>query len=104
MCSMFSMDSSNSFKVMTREEELKLGSYQAYPSNVEYSFVGNRLKDYNAEQRQIWLAGAKWADKTMIERACQFFWSLSLEKMDEYFSSSENLCQFTDDFKKAMEE
>ena len=72
---------------MTREEEVIKASHL-----------------YAKHQQKPFIDGAMWADKTMIERACKFFWSLSLEKMDEYFSSSENLYQFTEDFKKAMEE
>lgn len=80
---------------MTREEELKLGSYQAYPSQVEYSSVGDCLKDYNAEQRRIWLAGAKWADETMIKKACEWL------KSGGYFV---NNSETEKDFRKAMEE
>lgn len=93
-------------KAMTREEELELGSYQAYPSNVEYSFVGNRLKDYNSEQRQIWLEGAKWADKTMIDKACE--WLLSHNDYQRVLDNGKDIrfdmTQCVMDFRKAMEE
>lgn len=81
---------------MTREEELELGSYKAYPSQVEYSSVGDCLKDYNAEQRRIWLEGAKWADRTMIEKACEW---LRLTQPQVIMPNTT-----IERFKKAMEE
>lgn len=47
---------------MTREEELKRASLEAYPENISYSAVIGLYVDYNGEKREIWLQGAMWAD------------------------------------------
>lgn len=47
---------------MTREEELKRASLEAYPENICYSTVIEQFVDYNWEKREIWLQGAMWAD------------------------------------------
>lgn len=72
---------------MTREEEIIKAS-----------------QIYTSYQQKPFLDGAKWADKTLIDKACKWMGNLPLEKMDDYFSYSENLDLFLSDFRKAMEE
>ena len=47
---------------MTREEELKKASLEAYPEDISSSTVIEQYVDYNREKREIWLQGAMWAD------------------------------------------
>ena len=49
--------------------------------------------------------GAKWADKTMIEKACE--WLENIDFASEYFYDGEGFFDnaiLVEDFKKAMEE
>lgn len=85
---------------MKREEELELGSYQAYPSKVEYSSVGDCLVDYNAEQRRIWLAGAHWADETLMKRIKDFIYYYHFN-YPPHFKGTE---QFVEDLCKSIKE
>ena len=48
---------------MTREEETKKASFEAYPENIGYSTISDQLYDYNALDRKIWVSGAEWADE-----------------------------------------
>ena len=48
---------------MTREEEIKKASFEAYPENIGYSTISDQLYDYNAENRRIWVSGVEWADE-----------------------------------------
>ena len=77
---------------MTREEQIENEAYR----------VSN-----NTDEFQSFIQGAKWADETMIEKACEW---LSLN-IDEYIIegsregiSLENQKQLIIDFRKAMEE
>ena len=85
---------------MTREEELELGSYQAYPSKVEYSSVGDCLVDYNAEHRHIWLAGARWADETLMKRIKDFIYYYHFN----YTTDDKVTEQFVEDLCKSVKE
>ena len=57
---------------MTRAEERNKAAFEAYPENISYSTVIEQMVDYNLQWRQYWLEGAEWADKTMMEKACEF--------------------------------
>ena len=85
---------------MKREEELELGSYYAYPSKVEYSSVYDCLVDYNSEKRRSWLAGAKWADETLMKRIKDFIHYYHFN----YTTDDKGTEQFIEDLSKAIKE
>lgn len=85
---------------MKREEELELGSYQAYPSKVEYSSVYDCLVDYSSEQRRIWLAGARWADETLMKRIKDFIYYYHFN----YTTDDKGTEQFIEDLCKSVKE
>lgn len=70
---------------MKREEEMIKASYR-----------------YAKHQQKPFIDGAKWADKSMIEKACEWL----AENCAFYFDhkSCESELTFIEDFKKAMEE
>ena len=78
---------------MTREEEIKqqADTYIGHPQD-----LGEDISITN--MRNAFITAAKWADKTMIEKACT--WLLCQEEMIGI--SFEN--DFIERFKKAMEE
>jgi hypothetical protein len=83
---------------MSREEEIVQAANENYPSlDSEKSYEG--FKD-----------GAKWADKTMIEKVCKWLEENVSEYGDIYYdvggyvSPEFHLEKFIEDFKKAMEE
>ena len=77
---------------MTREEQIKEAAYKRYcnSSSITFNLMRGCFED-----------GAKWADKTMIEKACEWlqdnlasFWQCKIY----------NDIAFVNDFKQAMEE
>lgn len=92
MCSMFSMGSSNSFKVMTRKEEIEEQAngmqFMSWPLHTSYVKM------------------AEWADETMIEKACE--WLLNHNDYQRVLDNGGavrfDMTQCVMDFRKAMEE
>ena len=82
---------------ITREEEIiNAGidySINTCPVCMGGAAFGEKIREYN--RNPSFEAGAKWADKTMIEKACK--WLLE----GGYFV---NNTETIDDFKRAMEE
>lgn len=92
---------------MTREEQIREASIDYQLSTNPRVIGGDAFADFAREMNvnQSFIAGAKWADKTMIEKACEW-----IEKHVEDFIpptnslhdyNTEELIHF---FKKAMEE
>lgn len=53
------------------------------------------------KEEKAFVAGAQWADKTMIEKACEWI----IENMPHYVSKDYTYeVDMADDFRKAMEE
>ena len=72
---------------MTRREEIEQNALSKYPQGT------NRYNKF--------IEGAKWADKTMIEKACEWI----IENMLHYVSKDYTYeVDMADDFRKAMEE
>lgn len=69
---------------MTREEEIIRASHL-----------------YTSAFQKPFMDGAKWADKTMIDRACKWL-SANLHRYDESIGLSAE--EFVNKFKKAMKE
>ena len=80
---------------MTREEQIK-------QAEVKYSddtlFDGCDYIGQIAKQ-EAFIAGAKWADKTMIDKACRWLDQQLFIKYD-----SDAVARFINNFRKAMEE
>ena len=75
---------------MTREEEIKKEAYRV---------------SYNGDEFSSFVLGAEWADKTMIDKACE--WLLNVDFDCQQFrdcDESFNNDLLVDAFKKAMEE
>jgi hypothetical protein len=82
---------------MTRREEIEQATMQ----------VGGVHPDWDALEcfRVGYKEGAKWADKTMIEKACK--WLINIDFDDFHFRDCDetfNNDLFVDAFHKAMEE
>ena len=74
---------------MTRKEEIKKESKNRYP------YIKGLLQ--TSAHQEIFMEGAKWADKTMIKKACE--WFLHQEEMIGISFEDD----FIERFKKAME-
>lgn len=74
--------------VITRQEERKQAAQQRYDGESQYQVA----------KAQAFLTGARWADKTMIDKACE--WLRHQEEMIG-ISFEED---FIERFRKAMEE
>ena len=74
---------------MTRKEEIQQTAKENYSG---YS-----------ERRLGFIAGANWADKTMLDRACE--WLNDTDFDMEYWNQENGFCkeEFITDFRQAME-
>ena len=90
------------------------GALEAYPENISYSTVIEKMVDYNNIWRGPFIAGAEWADQhprkglVDIEKACEWIkqnisrYLFNTGKLDEYIPTCSN--KLYEDLKKAMEE
>lgn len=81
---------------MTRQEEI-------IEASKEYSL--NRFNIRPDVVQDCFIEGAKWADKTMLEKACK--WLEDIDFDGEYFRDAEDFFSnevFIIEFRKAMEE
>jgi hypothetical protein len=93
---------------MTREEEI-INAGIDYTMNVRPMCIGGLA--FKEEIRQMnrnksFEEGAKWADKTMIDKACKWL-KISIEDYDDYDAWKGNYIDtetLINDFIKAMEE
>lgn len=85
---------------MKREEEIEKASVEYQMSKNPMALGGDAFDDmvYRANINPSFIAGAKWADKTMLDKACEW--------LKEVFSVYEDLTDYNpmEDFRKAMEE
>jgi hypothetical protein len=89
---------------MTREEQIlnKAIDYSEIEENfLEYDDCGDVCDDKTFAEKAF-IEGAKWADRTMIEKACN--WLEEMNKMCMYELEMILGGNFINDFKKAMEE
>lgn len=82
--------------IMTREEEIEQQAFVYYES----------CSDEDIAKSKGFIDGAKWADKTMIERVCEWLKDNANDYLDWYDweecrLNTDNLLY---DFKQAMEE
>lgn len=85
---------------MAREEQIKNAAWDYFQDLDSHHF---RLLPHCNPQTDAFEAGAKWADKTMIDKACEWL----LDNSRNYFEASGchtwiNYGKLADDFKKAM--
>lgn len=64
-----------------------------------YSDSMDEFQRYHTYPRSAFIDGAKWADKTMIDKACRWLDQQLFIKYD-----SDAVTRFINDFRKAMDE
>jgi hypothetical protein len=77
---------------MTRKEEIRQEAHRKYP------YVGGTKGMICENSIPIFIQGAEWADKTMIEKATQWLF----ENVYDYLNSEDQ--ERVESFRKAMEE
>lgn len=92
---------------MTREEEIKQASIEYTIRNAPMCIGGDAFSEIidKRNRNHAFEEGAKWADKTMIEKACKWL-EQHQEDYDMYDAWRDNYVNFTAliiDFRKAME-
>ena len=84
---------------MTREYDIKNAAWDYFQDLDSHHF---HLLPHCNPQTDAFEAGAKWADKTMIDKACE--WLKEKNKMCMYELEMILGRNFIEDFKKKMEE
>lgn len=79
---------------MTREEEIRNKAKNKYP------YIKGLPQTLT--HKEIFIEGAKWADKTMIEKAINWLENTDFDM--EYWNNEDGFCKrkFINDFRKAM--
>lgn len=92
---------------MTREDECYRKAYQY--AQMYHSEADNDFQNaMNIAVQKAFIAGAKWADKTIFEKACKWLEENVSEYEDIYYdvggfvSPEFRIEEFINDFKKAM--
>ena len=86
---------------MTRENDIINAAWDYFQDLDSHHF---HLLPHCNPQTDAFEAGAKWADETMIDKACDWLEDTDFDM--EYWNSEEGFCKrdFIEDFRKAMEE
>lgn len=80
---------------MTREEEIR--------QEIDFQLAGS-FGNYSEGYEEGFIAGAKWADETMIEKACKWL-KFNTNWDDEWDEMGKNIDYgMIEEFRKAMEE
>ena len=75
----------------SRQEERQIAAIKQFP--------------HFAERRAGFVAGAEWADKTMLDKACEWIRDfMEYSNLFEYQNSEETIQETIKDFRKAMKE
>ena len=84
---------------MTREEEIKQAAFERFGNN------GNE-NQYEIAKVQAFVVGSKWADKTMIDKACKWIENYVENAFTEVNGMMIELhgIELSEDFRKSMEE
>lgn len=85
---------------MTREDIERMFSYQA--ADAAYKYAGERCRKdrpISASKLEAFEAGAEWAQKFMIERACEW-----LESAIRPYAGYSDTVDIIESFRKSMEE
>ena len=92
---------------MTREEEIRRASIEYTMGNAPKCIGGDAFSEImdGMNRNHAFEEGAKWADKTMVEKACKWaeenFECYVGADVSEYYIYADD---FVKDFRKAMEE
>lgn len=89
---------------MTRNEEIKQAEIK-YSNDTLFDgcdYIGQVAK------QEAFIAGAKWADKAMIDKACDMLYAmLTTQDINDYYyvtaPAYDNVVNFVEDFRKAIE-
>ena len=85
--------------IMTRQEEIINAAYNE-------AEVERQLKMHPQVFEQGFVAGAKWADRTMIDKACELLYEYNRNQTDKMFGTGLHTADVTINvaqFRKAME-
>jgi hypothetical protein len=85
---------------MTRKEEILRKAMNFYPDCPERGFgTGDyEYPEFHDDEREAFIEGAKWADKTMIEKAIQWLF----ENVYDYLNPEDQ--ERVESFRKYLEE
>ena len=89
---------------MTREEQITFEADKYTDTRNNYVEWGNGWEDFDDKEyvEKAFQAGAKWADKTIIEKACK--WLEDWDRRTMFELSMIMGSNFIEDFRKAMED
>lgn len=91
---------------MTREEQIKQASIEYTIRNAPMCIGGDAFSEIIDERNRnrAFEEGAKWADKTMIEKACKWLeqHQEDYDMYDAWLGNYVNFKAFIIDFRKAM--
>lgn len=96
---------------MTREEQIREASIDYQMSTSPRVIGGDAFADFARKMNvnSSFIAGAKWADKTIMGKACEWLENNTVTATNDfctYTASSQDISkeEFIEQFKKAMEE
>lgn len=94
---------------MSREKEIIEEGIKYTMKNRPNVLAGDRFSEEMREfnRNKAFEEDAKWADKTMIDKACEWLEDINFEKMYQYSEDGYTFFDkesFINDFRKAMEE
>ena len=84
---------------MTRDEQIKKAEIK-YSNNTLFDgcdFIGQVAK------QEAFIAGAKWADETMIDKACKWL-EYYVEMYIDNYNGTIDISSMVEDFQEAMKE
>lgn len=94
---------------MSRDKEIEKASVEYQMSKKPMALGGDAFADiaYNMNINPSFIAGAKWADKTMIDKACEYInnhWDkLLVYDYNQFGGCVFNRKKTVEQFRKAME-
>ena len=65
--------------------------------------MAQRYFDTNKNAQNSFIFGAEWADRTMIEKACNWLLDNTMSELNLDFGNSLLVKEFVDHFKESME-
>jgi len=83
---------------MTRREEIEIKALSEYRIKEKENKKATGTYDANLPRRKAFIEGARWADKTMIEKATQWLF----ENVYDYLNPEDQ--ERVESFRKEMEE
>lgn len=87
---------------MTRKEEIEKKAVELYPDHF-YSSIAQKFGAKNVDntdKREVFVIACEWADKTIIEKACDWLKT----HINDYLVKGRDIDYMFDDFRNAIEE